>query len=181
MITAACEEAVDYEEMAKLATEAFGSRDIVFYPEQFQWFYERCFSLGTTVVTLRDGHRKVGQCAMVRQPVLMHGLSEPAVQLVDLFIMKEFRSKACLHQLYGESRASMHWAEIAFRARHAERKSAAGQRVLVQNAPFSLAPLAHGACRSFSIVDIDLLRPSPTNDDRRSNGALRPLPNLIAR
>jgi hypothetical protein len=102
MITAACEEAVDYEEMAKLATEAFGSRDIVFYPEQFQWFYERCFSLGTTVVTLRDGHRKVGQCAMVRQPVLMHGLSEPAVQLVDLFIMKEFRSKACLHQLYGE-------------------------------------------------------------------------------
>jgi hypothetical protein len=102
MITASCEEAVDYEETARVATEAFGSPDFVFKPKQFQWFYERCFSLGTTVVTLRDGDRKIGQCAMVRQLVLMNGIYESAAQLVDLFIIKEFRSKDCLRQLYGE-------------------------------------------------------------------------------
>src|SRR5712692_5438105 len=102
MITASREEAIDYEETARAATEAFGFLDDVFRSEQFQWFYERCFSLGTTVVTLRDGNRKIGQCALVRQPVLMNGVSEPTVQLVDLFIIKEFRLKDCLRQLYGE-------------------------------------------------------------------------------
>jgi Acetyltransferase (GNAT) domain len=102
VITASCEEPIDYEETARVATEAFGSLDIVFYPKQFQWFYERCFSLGTTVVTLRDGNRKIGQCAMVRQLVLVNGVYEPAAQLVDLFVTEEFRSKDCLRQLYGE-------------------------------------------------------------------------------
>ena len=102
MITASCDETIDYEETAKAATEAFGSSDFVFYPDQVQWFYEWCFSLGTTIVTLRDGNRKIGQLAMVRQPVIMNGVFEPAVLLVDLFIIKEFRSADCLRQLYGE-------------------------------------------------------------------------------
>src|SRR5438034_4463206 len=101
MITTSCEETIDYEETARAATEAFGSH-VVFQPTQLQWSYERCFSLGTIVVSLRDGGRKVGQCAMVRQLVLMNGVYEPAVQIVDLFITKEFRSKDCLRQLYGE-------------------------------------------------------------------------------
>ena len=102
MITASCEESIDYEETARVATEAFGLIDILFRAEQFRWFYERSFSRGTTVVTLRDGNRKIGQCAMVHQLVLLNGVYEPAVQLVDLFVKKEFRSKECLLQLYGE-------------------------------------------------------------------------------
>ena len=102
MITASCEDSIDYEELARAATDAFDVPNVVFRSEQFQWFYERCFSLGTTVVTLRDGGRKVGHCAMVRQLVLMNGVYEPTVQLVDLFIQKELRSKDCLRQLYGE-------------------------------------------------------------------------------
>jgi hypothetical protein len=102
MIRASCEETIDYEEIARVATEAFGSSDFVFYSDQIQWFYERCFSAGTTVVSLRDGHRKIGHFAMVRQPVIMYGVFESAVQLVDLFIIKEFRSKDCLRQLYDE-------------------------------------------------------------------------------
>src|SRR5215204_4366939 len=102
MITASREDAIDYEETTRVAIEAFGRLDVAFRSEQFQWFYERCFTLGTTVVTLRDGDRKIGQCAMVRQLVLMNGVYEPAVQLVDLFIIKEFRSKEFLRQLYGE-------------------------------------------------------------------------------
>jgi hypothetical protein len=102
MITASCEDAIDYKETARVATEAFGSRDTAFYPEQFHWFYEGCFSRGTTVVALRDGNRKIGHCALVRQPVLINGVNEPAAQLVDLFILKEFRSKESLQRLYSE-------------------------------------------------------------------------------
>jgi len=102
MITASCEAVIDYEETARAAVEAFGFLDVAFRSEQFQWFYERCFSLGTTVVSLRDGNRKIGQCAMVHQLVLMNGIYEPAAQLVDLFIIEQFRSKDSLRQLYGE-------------------------------------------------------------------------------
>ena len=60
------------------------------------------FLSGTTVVALRDGNRKIGHCALVRQPVLINGVNEPAAQLVDLFILKEFRSKESLQRLYSE-------------------------------------------------------------------------------
>jgi Acetyltransferase (GNAT) domain len=102
MITATSDEAIDYEETARVATEAFGFSDFVFHPDQIQWLYERCFSLGTTVVSLRDDNCKIGHFAIVRQPVVMNGSFEPTVQLVDLFILKEYRSKDCLRQLYGE-------------------------------------------------------------------------------
>jgi hypothetical protein len=101
MITASCEETINYEETARAATEAFDGH-VVFQPKQLQWFYERCFSLGTIVVALRDGGRKVGQCAMVRQLVLMNGTYESAAQLVDLFIVRKYRSKESLRRLYGE-------------------------------------------------------------------------------
>jgi hypothetical protein len=101
-VTISCEDSIDYEEAARAATEAFDSPGIVIHADQMQWFYERCFSLGTTVISLREGARKVGQLAMVRQGVLMYGAPAPAAQLVDLFIAKEFRSSDCLRLLYGE-------------------------------------------------------------------------------
>jgi hypothetical protein len=99
---AECEQVVNYEETARLATEAFASLNHVIMPERLRWFYERCFSLGATVIALRDGDRKVGQIAMVRQTLRLNGQEESAAQLVDLFICKEFRGKERLRQLYAE-------------------------------------------------------------------------------
>ena len=64
---------VNYEETARLATEAFASLNRVIMPERLRWFYERCFSLGATVIALRNGDRKVGQIAMVRQTLRLNG------------------------------------------------------------------------------------------------------------
>src|SRR5262245_20306056 len=102
MITAAPEEPVDYEVTARIATDAFRARRALFYPEQLKWFYERAFSHGTTLITLRDGHRKIGQCAMVHQLVLMDTVCEHGVQLVDLFVVEGFRSREVLKLLYDE-------------------------------------------------------------------------------
>jgi hypothetical protein len=100
-ITAECEQIVDYEETARLATEAFDSSTIIL-PERLRCFYERCFSLGATVIALRDGNRKVGQIAMIRQTLCVNGREESAAQLVDLFICKQFRGKERLQLLYAE-------------------------------------------------------------------------------
>jgi hypothetical protein len=100
--TAECEQIVNYEETARLATEAFASSNLVIMPERLRWFYERCFSLGATVIALRDGGRKVGQIAMVRQTLRVDGQEESAAQLVDLFISREFRGKERLRLLYAE-------------------------------------------------------------------------------
>lgn len=99
---AECEQIVNYEETARLATEAFASPNLVILPERLRWFYERCFSLGATVIALRDGDRKVGQIAMVRQALRVQGKEESAAQLVDLFITREFRGRERLQQLYAE-------------------------------------------------------------------------------
>ncbi len=54
MIAVAVEETTDYQATARLATEAFASTDVVFDPEHLRWLYERCFGMGTTVVSLTD-------------------------------------------------------------------------------------------------------------------------------
>ena len=104
MICASVEHPVDYQTTARLATEAFNSPDVVFRPEQMKWFYEECFSRQTTVVALRDGNIKVGQIAMVHQPIMIDGVERLATQLVDIFIVKEYRSRQSLTLMFEEAR-----------------------------------------------------------------------------
>ena len=111
---AIAEQATDYKEAARLATLAFGTPTVHFSPEHLQWFYERSFSLGSVVVALRSGDRKVGQFTLVKQSVRMNGIVESAVQLVDLFILKEFRSRARLQMLYDEVERQCRKANIRF-------------------------------------------------------------------
>jgi predicted N-acetyltransferase YhbS len=111
---AECEQVVNYEETARLATEAFASSNRVILAERLRWFYERCFSLGATVIALRDGDRKVGQIAMVRQRLRLDGQEETAAQLVDLFISREFRGKERLRQLYAEVERQFIQQDIRF-------------------------------------------------------------------
>ncbi len=104
MISVSVEEALDYAETARLATEAFASPDSVFNPEHLRWFYEDCFPDGTTVVRLTEVEtgNKVGQIALVHQSVLVNGVPEKAAELVDLFILKEWRGRERVQMLYDE-------------------------------------------------------------------------------
>lgn len=103
-LVAEVETSVDYAETAQLANDAFAEHG-AFSAEHLRWLYERSFSEGSTVVSLRANGRKVGQFAMVRQKVVTGGVVEPAVQLVDLFVLKSFRSRQALSCLYGEVEA----------------------------------------------------------------------------
>jgi hypothetical protein len=149
VITVSCEEAIDYGETARAAAEAFGPHHISFDPKQFQWSYERCFSLGTTVVTLRVGGRKIGQCAMVRQLVLMNGVYEPAAQLVDLFIVREFRSKDCLRQLYGEVKRQCALQKIRFALGMPNARAVAVNAHFFKMQPFLWLPIRIGLSAPF--------------------------------
>ncbi|CAN0455337.1 unnamed protein product, partial [Phaeothamnion confervicola] len=103
-LVAEVETSVDYAETAQLANDAFAEHG-AFSAEHLRWLYERSFSEGSTVVSFRANGRKVGQFAMVRQKVVTGGVVEPAVQLVDLFVLKSFRSRQALSCLYGEVEA----------------------------------------------------------------------------
>jgi hypothetical protein len=114
IIEAVREQSTDYDETARLATEAFGSPSVHFTPEHLKWFYERCFSLGSVVVALRRGGCKIGQCTLVRQSVRMGDTVEEAVQLVDLFIQQEHRSRAKLQMLYDEVERQCRTLDVRF-------------------------------------------------------------------
>lgn len=100
-LTVACEQEIDYVVTAELMTQSFALQEAV-PPARLAWLYERSFSLGTTVVSLRDGERKVGQIALVRQMLTVNGKRETAAQLVDLFILPGYRGKQALRALYDE-------------------------------------------------------------------------------
>lgn len=100
-LTVACEQEIDYVVTADLMTQAFAHGEAI-QPARLEWLYAHAFSLGTTVVSLRDGGRKVGQIALVRQMLTVNGKRETAAQLVDLFILPGYRGKQSLRALYDE-------------------------------------------------------------------------------
>lgn len=99
--TAEREPDIDYVATAQMMTLAFAIAEPT-PPERLEWLYNRSFSSGTTVIALRDGQRKVGQIAMVRQTLQLNGERETAAQLVDLFIIPGYRGKQSLRLLYDE-------------------------------------------------------------------------------
>src|SRR5260370_11589718 len=92
MITVSEEKGVDYETTARIATEAFGSKEVVFSAERMKWVYERSFGQGTTVLAVLDDGVKICQIALVHQMICLDDEPGAAPQLVDLFIMKTYRS-----------------------------------------------------------------------------------------
>jgi hypothetical protein len=135
---------VNYEETARLATEAFASPNHVIMPERLRWFYERCFSLGATVIALRDGDRKVGQIAMVRQTLRVNGREESAAQLVDLFVSKEFRGKERLRQLYTEVERQFIKQDIRFAIGMPNAKALGVNEYFFNLKPFLRLPFSMG-------------------------------------
>jgi hypothetical protein len=102
MLTISEEKIVDYDITARVATEAFGSKDVVFSGERVKWLYERSFGQGSTILAAFDGDVKVGQMALIHQKLRLGGEAVTAAQLVDLFIVKTRRSPQLLRRLYKE-------------------------------------------------------------------------------
>jgi hypothetical protein len=102
MITVSEESAVDFESTARVATEAFGSKDVTFSPLRMQWLYQRGFGQGSAVVAAFDDGRKVGQIVMLHQDVYLDGKPVIATQLIDLFILHAYRSPTLVRRIYKE-------------------------------------------------------------------------------
>jgi Acetyltransferase (GNAT) domain len=102
MLTISEEKIVDYDITARIATEAFDSKDVVFSGERVKWLYERSFGQGSTILAAFDGDVKVGQMALIHQKLRSGGEAVTATQLVDLFIVQAHRSPQLVRRLYKE-------------------------------------------------------------------------------
>ena len=102
MITVLEESAVDFESTARIATEAFGSKDVTFSPSRMKWLYERGFGQGSAVVAAFDDGKKVGQIVLLHQRVYLDGQPVIATQLIDLFILQAYRSPTLIRRIYKE-------------------------------------------------------------------------------
>jgi hypothetical protein len=102
MITVSEENDVDFENTARIATEAFGSKEVVFSPPRMKWLYEIGFGRGSAVVGAFDDGRKIGQIVLLHQKVYLDGEPVIATQLIDLFILQAYRSPTLIRRLYKE-------------------------------------------------------------------------------
>ena len=74
MITVLEEGAVDFESTARIATEAFGSKDVSFSAPRMKWLYERGFGQGSAIVAAFDDGKKIGQIvAQSGSSLVVHG------------------------------------------------------------------------------------------------------------
>jgi hypothetical protein len=103
MITVSEEVIIDFDITARAATEAFASKDVVFSPDRIKWLYERGFSQGTTVIAAYDDNTKIGQIALIRQTLYLDGRSCRAGQLIDLWVLKAYRSPQLIRRIYKEA------------------------------------------------------------------------------
>jgi hypothetical protein len=102
MITVSEETAVDYDLTARIATEAFGSKEVVFAAQRMKWLYEGAFGQGSTIVAVYDDDKKIGQIVLLHQKVYLDGKPVPTTQLVDLFILQAYRSPQLVRRIYKE-------------------------------------------------------------------------------
>lgn len=102
MITVSEDHDVDFESTARIATEAFGLKEVVFSPPRVKWLYERGFGKGSAVVAAFDDGKKIGQIVLLHQKVYLDGAPVIATQLIDLFILKTYRSPVLVRRLYKE-------------------------------------------------------------------------------
>jgi hypothetical protein len=102
MITVSEEGAVDFETTARIATEAFESKDVTFSASRMKWLYERGLGQGSSVLAAYDDGKKIGQIVLLRQRVNLGSEPVKATQLIDLFILQAYRSPALVRRLYKE-------------------------------------------------------------------------------
>jgi hypothetical protein len=102
MITVLEEALIDFDVTARAATDAFASSEVKFSPDRIQWLYERGFSQGTTVIAAYENTTKIGQIALIRQMLCLNGQLHLGGQLVDLWVLKAYRSPHLIRRIYKE-------------------------------------------------------------------------------
>src|SRR5271169_4795844 len=102
MITVSEEKTVDYETTARIATEAFGSKDVVFSAPRIRWLYENGFGKGSAILAVFDDGKKVGQIVLLHQRVCLDGNPVETTQLIDLFVLQDYRSGQLVRRIYKE-------------------------------------------------------------------------------
>jgi len=141
--TAEREPHVDYVATAELMTSAFAAPEPI-APGRLEWLYNRSFSSGTTVIALRDGQRKVGQIAIVRQTLQLNGERETAAQLVDLFIIPGYRGRQSLKLLYDEVGRQFAEQQIRFGIGMPNAKALGVNAHFFQLQPYLILPFSIG-------------------------------------
>ncbi len=144
MITVRQERTIDFETTARIATEAFGSKDVKFSPERMKWLYERGFGKGSAVLGAFDGDKKVGQIVLLHQKVCLDGHPVAATQLIDLFILQAHRSPALVRQLYKEVERLCKANNIRLVLTLPNTKSASLNERLMKLRPFLRLPVRMG-------------------------------------
>jgi Acetyltransferase (GNAT) domain len=152
MLEVSEERTVDFESTARIATEAFGSKDVTFSPSRMKWLYERGFGLGSSVVAAFDGEKKVGQIVLLHQNVYLDGKPVIAAQLMDLFILKDHRSPGLVRRLYQEVERLCEANQIRILLTLPNEKSTPLNARFLKLRPFLSLPVRVGFC---------LWRPSP--------------------
>jgi hypothetical protein len=112
MTTVREEKSVDYAITAGIATEAFGSKEVVFSASRMKWLYEAGFGGGSAIVAAFDGSKKVGQIALLHLKVYLDGQPVAATQLIDLFILQAYRSPQLVRSIYKEVERLCHAEKI---------------------------------------------------------------------
>ncbi len=113
-LTVRAEPYLDFEETARLAAEGFGAAAGTFTATRLEWLYRHAFSHGALVLGLFDGPHKVGQVTLLGQGLHLGGALQPAVALIDLFILPAFRSRQAIESLYGQVEEVCHKSGIRF-------------------------------------------------------------------
>ena len=154
-LVAEVETSVDYAETAQLANDAFAEHG-AFSAEHLRWLYERSFSEGSTVVSLRANGRKVGQFAMVRQKVVTGGVVEPARPVGRSLRPQVVPLAPSAFLSLRRSRSAMHGARHTLRNWHAQCQRDRRERPLfwTQAAPLAGYPRRHCNARApFAVGD----------------------------
>ena len=168
-MTVSEEKVVDYDVTARIATEAFGSRDVVFSASRMKWLYERGFGGGSAIVAAFDGGKKVGQIALLHLKVQLDGKPVAAIQLVDLFILKAYRSPELVRRIYQEVERLCREGKIRLVLTLPNAKSARHNERLLGLRPFLTLPPRIGA---------GFWRPCPSN--LKFSGRLKSIPRREA-
>ena len=146
MIAVSQESVVDFEGTARIATEAFGSKDVTFFPARMKWLYERGFGEGAAVVAAFDGDKKVGQIVLLHQKVNLDGEPVIATQLIDLFVLQAYRSPGLVRRLYQEVERICEANQVRIILGLPNPISAPLNARLMKLQPFLLLPVRAGLC-----------------------------------
>lgn len=94
------ETTTNYQKTAMLANNSFESRAKHFSEHNLKWMYEVAFGGQTSVVAATYEGQKIGQAVILWHDLKLNGKKRGCAQLVDLFVVPEYRSFSVVRKIY---------------------------------------------------------------------------------